>query len=130
MSPEEEEGGEEVGPAQLETVLEYTEEGVASLAPLEGVCKPKRKVGLPSYLLQTKGQTEDSVLRTVSLEVEEERRLSPLTPPTNRKGILETFRPRSKSDVTYKNKRPRFLNQLKRKNVRNLPSTLFLVIIC
>ena len=114
---------EEVVPAQLETVPEYTEDGVTSLSPSEGVTRPKRKFGLPSYLLQTKSLTEDSGPRSVCLEVEEETGVPSLTPPTNRKGILETFRPRSKSDVTYKSKRPSFLNQLKRKNVRNSPVT-------
>ena len=115
MSPE------ELCTPQLETVPEYNEEIITNVPPSEGVCKPKRKFGLPSYLLQPKvviQPTESNYLQSVSLE-EEKRKVpvSPLTPPTNRKGILETFRPRSKSDVTYKSKRPSFLNQLKRKNV-------------
>ena len=109
MSPE------DLCATQLETVPEYNEElQTGSVPSHEGVGKPKRKFGLPSYLLQPKPSpsvTEDS-------PEEVERGIAPLTPPSNRKGILETFRPRSKSDVTYKTKRPSFLNQLKRKNVR------------
>ena len=113
MSPE------ELCASHLETVPEYSEEIIAHVPLSDGVCKPKRKFGLPSYLLQARAvtQSEDSsYLHSMSLE-EEGRGERPLTPPTNRKGILETFRPRSKSDVTYKSKRPSFLNQLKRKNV-------------
>ena len=124
---------EELCATQLETVPEYSEELLTALTPTEGVSKPKRKFGLPSYLLQPKvvSPLEDpNTSQSVSLELEEERRMSPLTPPTNRKGnrerILETFRPRSKSDVTYKSKRPSFLNQLKRKNVRNYTIILYL----
>ena len=110
MSPE------DLCATQLETVPEYNEElQTTTVAHHEGVSKPKRKFGLPSYLLQPKptpSGTEDS-------PEEDEKRMAPLTPPSNRKGILETFRPRSKSDVTYKSKRPSFLNQLKRKNVRS-----------
>ena len=111
MSPE------DLCASQLETVPEYNEEiqTTTTVPHHEGVGKPKRKFGLPSYLLQpkpTQSATEDS-------PEENERGIAPLTPPSNKKGILDTFRPRSKSDVTYKSKRPSFLNQLKRKNVRS-----------
>ena len=114
-------------PTPLETVPEYSIITTSTTHPVsptstdtttafsspDPVSKPRRKHGtlITSYILSSRQQ----IPATINDNDDEDDTNCPSTPPGQRKGILDTLRPRSKSDATsYKNRRPSFLKKLSR----------------
>jgi len=127
-------------PTGLQTVPEYstitttTNQNISDISSIytstvsplqspEPVAKPKRKHGtlLSSYILQNRQQSPAFPTCIEPLSTEEP---TPTTPPCQMKGILDTIRPRSKSDATsYKQRRSSFLTQLKIKRSKPVSVT-------
>ena len=132
------------GLESLQTVPEHGDLQVPGVGPALQL-RPKRKYGAIAPFLPSKPQVSKAVMldtsintilqaptaapataRSISVPTPAsdsatagEDSLTPLTPPPGRKhGLLDSFRPRSKSDATSRSsKRPSFLAQLARKSV-------------